>query len=664
MKIWRLLPVVLLLWVGVSAAEARTGLVPDPGTCLECHEGVVDADGFAESVHARNGCTSCHVEITDLDRHMEGEIAIGEVNCARCHDTEAVEHFAGIHGEMGMGCTECHTDIHVRQLWDGKKETAVATCMQCHEADDYQNSVHAQSLFAGNEDAPACHDCHGLHTARATVGRTDREAGAFRSEACIQCHQNEELMAENGVYPHAVETYLESYHGKSYVLGFPERAAGCADCHGAHGVLPEEDPASTLHGENRVETCGSCHPGATLQFTKFFAHGDHSDSEHYPILYWTFLGMTGLLIGTFGIFWLHTLFWMFRGFVENRQKIKFRMQEPETEEIVMEAAFAGSDEGTGARPMIMQSVAVQDSPGMVAAGPTMTAGAHAVVDNPHKLYRRFEMRHILLHLTVIISFLGLSLTGLPLKFSAEPWAKAMMSFYGGVYYAGLIHRACAILTFYYFLGALIMSVDFLFVRKDVRTIGGHRAHWLQRLFGPDSLMPNFKDLRDIQGMIRWFFFRGPKPTFERWTYWEKFDFLAVFWGMFAIGGSGLLLWFPELFGSFLPGWMFNVATIVHSDEALLATGFIFTVHFFNTHGRPEKFPMDFVIFNGEMSKEEFIEERGDQWKRYEQLGMTEDFEVTRPSGVLYDFLFKGFGFLALFTGLGLAFLMFLAFVRG
>lgn len=159
-----------------------------------------------------------------------------------------------------------------------------------------------------------------------------------------------------------------------------------------------------------------------------------------------------------------------------------------------------------------------------------------------------------------------------------------------------------------------MSIHFLFIRKDIK--GG----WLQRLFGPDSLCPNLRDIKDVVGMVRWFLFMGPKPTFERWTYWEKFDFIAVFWGMFAIGGSGLMLWFPEFFGTFLPGWMFNVATIVHSDEALLATGFIFTVHFYNTHGRPEKFPMDFVIFNGQMAKEEFIEERGDQWKRYEEAG--------------------------------------------
>jgi cytochrome b subunit of formate dehydrogenase len=322
--------------------------------------------------------------------------------------------------------------------------------------------------------------------------------------------------------------------------------------------------------------------------------------------------MTGLLVGTFAVFWLHTLLWMYRGFVENREK--------------RAAAAAGN--------------------------------CHHGVADGNKLYFRFKKRHIFLHLVVIISFLGLSLTGLPLKFSDQQWAKTLMSFYGGLHYAGLIHRACAVLTFYYFTGAILMAVDFLLVRKDVK------GNILQRLFGPDSLMPNLRDLKDVQAMVRWFLFKGPKPTFERWTYWEKFDFLAVFWGMFAIGGSGLMLWFPEFFASFLPGWVLNIATIIHSDEALLATGFIFTVHFFNTHGRPEKFPMDFVIFNGLMTKEEFVEERGDQWKRYEEEGITEEFLVKKPSGILYEFFFKGFGFIAFFTGLLLAILMVSAFIKG
>ena len=98
--------------------------------------------------------------------------------------------------------------------------------------------------------------------------------------------------------------------------------------------------------------------------------------------------------------------------------------------------------------------------------------------------------------------------------------------------------------------------------------------------------------------------RGRGRAYGRCTYWEKFDYFAVFWGMFIIGSTGLFLWFPEFFTIVLPGWFVNVATIIHSDEALLAVAFIFTIHFFNTHFRPDKFPMDPVIFTGRVPLEE------------------------------------------------------------
>ena len=109
---------------------------------------------------------------------------------------------------------------------------------------------------------------------------------------------------------------------------------------------------------------------------------------------------------------------------------------------------------------------------------------------------------------------------------------------------------------------------------------------------------------------------GPKPEYGRWTYWEKFDYFAVFWGIFIIGSTGLTLWFPVFFTRFLPGAFINVATIIHSDEALLATGFIFTVHFFNTHLRPEKFPMDTTVFTGRMALAEL---KRDKRKEYDAL---------------------------------------------
>ena len=62
-------------------------------------------------------------------------------------------------------------------------------------------------------------------------------------------------------------------------------------------------------------------------FTKFYAHGEHTDREKYPLLYWTFLGMVGLLVSTFVVFWVHTLLWLYRGFAENREKTELLAKE-------------------------------------------------------------------------------------------------------------------------------------------------------------------------------------------------------------------------------------------------------------------------------------------------------------------------------------------------
>ncbi|RMD49341.1 MAG: cytochrome C, partial [Ignavibacteria bacterium] len=124
----------------------------------------------------------------------------------------------------------------------------------------------------------------------------------------------------------------------------------------------------------------------------------------------------------------------------------------------------------------------------------------------------------------------------------------------------------------------------------------------------------------------------------------------VFWGVTVIGSSGLILWFPEFFTSLgLPGWVINVATIIHSDEALLAAGFIFTIHFFNTHFRPEKFPMDTVIFTGSIPLEEFKEERARQYELLINSGELEKHLVSAPNPYLVKRA-KIFGFSALAIG--------------
>lgn len=204
---------------------------------------------------------------------------------------------------------------------------------------------------------------------------------------------------------------------------------------------------------------------------------------------------------------------------------------------------------------------------------------------------RFTRLNRILHTAMIVSFLGLALTGLTLKFSYTGWAVVLSRFLGGFETAGYIHRAAAVVMFGVFLIHLL----------DVRRLKQREYRsWRALLFGPNTMLFTRKDWVEFLATMKWFVGLGPRPRYGRWTYWEKFDYFAVFWGIAVIGSTGLTLWFPVFFTRLLPGWFINVATIIHSDEALLATGFIFTVHFFNTHLRPEKFPMDVTIFTGRM----------------------------------------------------------------
>jgi cytochrome b subunit of formate dehydrogenase len=228
-------------------------------------------------------------------------------------------------------------------------------------------------------------------------------------------------------------------------------------------------------------------------------------------------------------------------------------------------------------------------------------------------YRRFGREERLLHGFLMFSFVGLAFTGLPLLFSHEPWAATLARFLGGFESAGTLHRVCAVVMISVFAVHLSRIVRRLFLQKD-----------LTILWGPTSMVPQPRDVFEMVAHIRWFVGAGPHPRFDHFTYWEKFDYWAVFWGMGIIGGSGLILWLPEAFAYVVPGWVFNIAALVHGEEALLAVVFIFTFHFFTGHLRPEKFPMDSVIFTGRVTVKEMEEERPEEFARLVRSGRIDE----------------------------------------
>ncbi|HEY3706727.1 MAG TPA: cytochrome b/b6 domain-containing protein [Terracidiphilus sp.] len=255
-----------------------------------------------------------------------------------------------------------------------------------------------------------------------------------------------------------------------------------------------------------------------------------------------------------------------------------------------------------------------------------------------RYFRRFSRAQRSLHAALFTTFLGLAATGLPLRFSDSVWARAAAKFVGGFGAILFVHKLCA----------LALTAAFLVHVKDIVTRSLARKE--KGIFwGATSMVANWKDAKDMVNHMRWMVGLGPKPKFERYAYWEKFDYWAVFWGMMVIGFSGYAMWFAPFFAHFLPGWALNAVLVIHSEEGLLAILFIFSIHFVNTHLRPDSFPMDMVIFTGVESEDEFKHKRPLEYERLKASGKLEAKLGEKPQTWFVNFA-KVVGFGAITVG--------------
>jgi cytochrome b subunit of formate dehydrogenase len=163
-------------------------------------------------------------------------------------------------------------------------------------------------------------------------------------------------------------------------------------------------------------------------------------------------------------------------------------------------------------------------------------------------------------------------------------------------------------------------------------------------------LPGLSDVKQFFQHIAWFLGIGSPPDFDRWGYWEKFDYWAVFWGMSIIGLTGLLLIYPLSTTKIIPGWGLNVAFWVHRIEALLAMGHIFIIHFFIGHLRRHSFPMDRSMFEGSASLKALEEEKPAWIQRLKENGAFDQALVANTSGGMH-IVYYVFGYAAIFFGL-------------
>lgn len=606
---------------GPPAAHAATIL--DNAHCESCHSPKdhkinvpaadgeqralvpVDAAKFGQSVHAKMACVACHTNIADNSApHRKSTAA--PPDCASCHQAlwdKAKQDGTGAAKPrlelVAKNIAAYKQSFHARPDKDNPTQPK-ATCTQCHDTHAFNVPLDRKgaAYAAWRKDVPAlcgsaCHTDQ-LDTYTESVhGHEVLEKNNMKAAVCIDCHTTHEITSTSltsfkllnvkecgNCHQDRLASYTDTYHGQATKLGNPDTAK-CYNCHGSHDILPASDPHSRINPANRLKTCQSCHdakkrPLATVGFVSFAPHANSHDFAKFPQMWIVTKFMVALLIGVFLFFWVHSGLWLYREWQERKQH---------------------------------------------------KAGLHIRFDplpaTETRYFRRFQVGWRVAHLSFALVTMTLVLTGTAALFSQTTWAPAVARTLGGAHALGIIHRIAAIM----FVG--IFFIHFVYVMQKL--LRSRTFHW----FGPDSLIPNFKDARDIVGMFKWFFGKGEKPLFDRWTYFEKFDYWAVFWGVSIIGCSGLMLAFPAFTANYLPGWVFNVATVIHGEEAFLAAVFLFTVHFFNNHFRPEKLPPpDVVMFTGTQSLEEFRSDHPAQYERLLASGELEKHLVPAPSAGL------------------------------
>ena len=472
-----------------GAAEGK-GTAPAPidnTVCLSCHgnEGFavpgangrtrslhVVGDKFEKSVHGKRLCVECHKDVTDIPHE---KVVQRKVSCVQCHEdlwetakkenktkefarlgvvVEQIDHYMkSIHARpnredqsrTNATCYNCHDahyvypkDSPVRADWRLGIPNA---CGKCHakQREEYLDSVHGRQVIGtANPAAPICSDCHTTHD----VDRPKLDAiKLIIVRNCGTCHSE------------SLKSYANTYHGQIGKLGYAYTAT-CFDCHGNHEIQRVSHPQSTVHPNNRLQTCRKCHEQATAGFVTFQPHANTHDYGRYPSMWVTSKFMIALLLGVFAFFWTHSVLWFYREYRDRRE------------------GKSALHVATGELPQLH--------------------GKH---------FSRFGPMWRIAHLVFALSVMMLVLTGMAVLYAETGWARFIVGALGGPRVAGLLHRLSA---------ATMLGIFFLhLVYMAFRVVPKWRfSNW----FGPTSLVPNWKDLLDMLSMFKWFFGRGPRPA--------------------------------------------------------------------------------------------------------------------------------------------------------
>lgn len=486
--------------------------------------------------------------------------------------------------DPNASCKVCHEDVlQNRKLLADTDAHAKVDCIECHvgrrfnphlppELED-ETATLAEDFKGYLDKSPeviaGCVDCHEDEVAawrKSVHGAGPLNDDGVRRAGCVDCHgamhavtptsQAKRQIAARCISCHEFEEG-EAGPASPYVADTyretvhgkmlalgNDKAAGCGDCHTGHDIYPSDDPRSSVYPANRAKTCRNCHQDATDSFTAAISHQPHTIDANFWA--WTVaLAFSILTLGTISMLLIHLLLDLYSA----GRNVVGRGRNPEH-------------------------------------GP---ADAPVAADDE---IQRFDGHIRIQHAIMIVSFVTLAVTGWPMKSASVGASSTFAQLLGGQATLALSHRIAGVML----IGVSVYHLIYLFLR------------WRRGQLSLE-MVPGPKDITDLIGNVLYYMgVRKERPRFGNFTYYEKFDYWAIFWGVPLMAATGLMLWFPEATARLLPGAFLTLAFIAHSDEALLAALAIFLWHFYNQHLRPAVFPMSWVWLTGRIKAEALYDE--------------------------------------------------------
>ncbi len=203
-------------------------------------------------------------------------------------------------------------------------------------------------------------------------------------------------------------------------------------------------------------------------------------------------------------------------------------------------------------------------------------------------YVRFPLARRIEHVSMLLSFSILGLTGLTQKFLDAGFSLWFINLIGGIENLRAIHHTAAIVMMFGTAWHILVMGYHVFVMRS-------------RM----SMLPTLQDARDgWQALMYNIGFAKTYPQMGRYTFEEKMEYWAFVWGAIVMGFTGFIMWNPITATTLLPGEFVPAAKAAHGGEAVLAVLAIIIWHMYGVHIKR----FNKAMWTGTQSEEEMLHE--------------------------------------------------------